>query len=41
MTTESERIEALEREFAALKERVGSVEAELQHLPDLVRLISA
>jgi predicted nucleic acid-binding Zn-ribbon protein len=38
MTTESERIEALEREFAALKERVGSVEAELQHLPDLVRV---
>jgi predicted nucleic acid-binding Zn-ribbon protein len=38
MTTESERIEALEREFAALKERVGSSEAELQHLPDLVRV---
>ena len=38
MTTESERIEALEREFAALKERVGSIESELHHLPDLVRV---
>jgi hypothetical protein len=38
MPTELERIEALEREVASLKERVAINDAELQAMPDLFKV---
>ena len=38
MTTELEqRVEALERELASLKERVSIIDADMQSLPDLIK----
>jgi hypothetical protein len=38
MPTELERIEALEREVASLKERVSINDAELEAMPDLFKV---